>query len=160
MISSEGPGIYDYEDAESSFKVVFLLEGKMVSLSCGHYLQVFEFKRSGITDVADVLEELNSMHALKRSAVRYKNGKADKEGFARSLTKLSLNPKLNISKDDISYLKTFIIKHSDLDPVTVRMQLKIAGYERIADDLEFEIEDPMLERTCRDFLKFVKALGK
>jgi hypothetical protein len=158
MIVSEGPGTYDYEDVDSSFKVVFLLEGKMVSLSCGHYSQVFEFKRSGITDVADVLKELNSMQALKRGAMRYKNGKTDTDRFMRSLLEISKNPELNITKTDISYLKTFIIKHSDLDPVTVRMQLKIAGYERIAEDLEFEIEDPMLERTCKDFLKFVKAI--
>lgn len=157
-ITEHSPGSYEYEGKECYLNVIYLIGGTFISVFADTYIQMFTCRP------CESLEEASAgfitIEALRRAAQIYKLGITNAGKFMESVVALSNEPRNNLSKGDVDRLKDFVVTRKHMEPETIRMQLRIAGYERIADSVVFKDEDPILERSCKDFMRFLDTLRK
>jgi hypothetical protein len=137
-----------------------------VSLNLGGYVtllvqgenMLFQiFKNPGLATYKMLQAVFLKREDVEEAAELYAEGITNKDKFIETVKNLDFCNKHGLTAKDRSFLTAFIQK-SQYPPPTVRQQLHMNGYGKIANLINFADTLPEFELTCDIFWKFLQTI--
>jgi hypothetical protein len=137
------------EDPEAT--VSWILPGYITLLTEGLQQLFANPRRAPFDQLSHAFPDLKR---VQESAECYTEGTTNKQKFIKNLYDHVFCIRYDITDIDRKYLLDFIAR-TDLPPPTIRQQLHMSGYGRIAEIIDFADPKEEFIRTCSLFWEFV-----